>query len=103
MFERDQASRNLGMKITHVAPGKATVTMPVTSIMIQGHGSCHGGYLFTLADSTFAFDCNSYNKANVASCGYIEYLIGARVFFFQAEDGIRDGRVTGVQTCALPI
>ncbi|MBL1273275.1 MAG: acyl-CoA thioesterase [Marinobacter maritimus] len=78
MYDRDQASRNLGMKITHVSPGKATVTMPVTSIMIQGHGSCHGGYLFTLADSAFAFACNSYNKATVASGCSIEYMLGAR-------------------------
>lgn len=78
MYERDEASRNLGMNITHVAPGKATVTMPVTHIMIQGHGSCHGGYLFTLADSAFAFACNSYNKATVASGCSIDYMLGAR-------------------------
>lgn len=78
MYARDEASRNLGMEITHVSPGKATVTMPVTSIMIQGHGSCHGGYLFTLADSAFAFACNSYNKATVASGCSIEYMLGAR-------------------------
>ena len=77
MYDRDQARRDLGMKITHVAPGKATVTMPVTSTMIQGHGSCHGGYLFTLADSAFAFACNSYNKATVASGCSIEYMLGA--------------------------
>ena len=46
--------------------------------MIQGHGSCHGGYLFTLADSAFAFACNSYNKATVASGCSIEYMLGAR-------------------------
>jgi len=78
MYQRDQASRNLGMEITQVSPGKATVTMPVSSIMIQGHGSCHGGYLFTLADSAFAFACNSYNKATVASGCSIDYMLGAR-------------------------
>src|SRR5699024_11506568 len=78
MYARDEASRNLGMEITHVSPGKATVTMPVTSIMIQGHGSCHGGYLFTLADSAFAFACNSYNKATVASGCSIQHMLGAR-------------------------
>jgi acyl-CoA thioesterase len=78
MFQRDQASRNLSMEITQVSPGKATVTMPVTGIMIQGHGSCHGGYLFTLADSAFAFACNSYNKATVASGCSIDYMLGAR-------------------------
>jgi acyl-CoA thioesterase len=78
MYQRDEASRNLGMEITEVSPGKATVTMPVSSIMIQGHGSCHGGYLFTLADSAFAFACNSYNKATVASGCSIDYMLGAR-------------------------
>ncbi|OEY66359.1 hydroxyphenylacetyl-CoA thioesterase PaaI [Marinobacter sp. X15-166B] len=78
IYARDEASRHLGMEIVQVAPGEATVTMPVTGIMIQGHGSCHGGYLFTLADSAFAFACNSYNKATVASGCSIEYLIGAR-------------------------
>ncbi|MCL1487400.1 hydroxyphenylacetyl-CoA thioesterase PaaI [Marinobacter sp. M3C] len=78
MYQRDEASRNLGMEITQVSPGKATVTMPVSSIMIQGHGSCHGGYLFTLADSAFAFACNSYNKATVASGCSIDYMLGAR-------------------------
>lgn len=78
MYERDQASRHLGMEITRVSPGQATVTMPVTNTMIQGHGSCHGGYLFTLADSAFAFACNSYNKATVASGCTIDYMLGAR-------------------------
>ncbi|HEV8078135.1 MAG TPA: hydroxyphenylacetyl-CoA thioesterase PaaI [Marinobacter sp.] len=78
MYQRDEASRNLGMEVTQVSPGKATVTMPVSSIMIQGHGSCHGGYLFTLADSAFAFACNSYNKATVASGCSIDYMLGAR-------------------------
>jgi acyl-CoA thioesterase len=78
MYERDEASRHLGMTITQVSPGKATVTMPVTRMMIQGHGSCHGGYLFTLADSAFAFACNSYNKATVASGCTIDYMLGAR-------------------------
>ncbi|MBQ0762474.1 hydroxyphenylacetyl-CoA thioesterase PaaI [Marinobacter psychrophilus] len=78
MYQRDEASRNLGMEIAQVSPGKATVTMLVSSIMIQGHGSCHGGYLFTLADSAFAFACNSYNKATVASGCSIDYMLAAR-------------------------
>lgn len=78
MYSRDLASQNLGMKITQVSPGKATLTMPVTKTMIQGHGACHGGYLFTLADSAFAFACNTYNKATVASGCTIDYMIAAR-------------------------
>lgn len=77
MFARDEASRHLGMQITRVAPGKATLTMPITRRMIQGHGSCHGGYLFTLADSAFAFASNSYNKATVGSGCSIDYMLGA--------------------------
>lgn len=74
MFTRDQASQQLGMQIVSVAPGQAVLTMPVTSKMIQGHGACHGGYLFTLADSAFAFACNTYDKATVASGCNIEYI-----------------------------
>lgn len=79
MFARDQASQRLGMKVVSVAPGKAVLTMPVTEQMIQGHGSCHGGYLFTLADSAFAFACNTYDKATVASGCSIDYMAGAKL------------------------
>lgn len=78
MYARDLASQNLGITITRVSPGEATVTMAITDTMIQGHGSCHGGYLFTLADSAFAFACNSYDKATVASGCSIEYMKGAQ-------------------------
>ncbi|SFR73046.1 acyl-CoA thioesterase [Marinobacter daqiaonensis] len=74
MFSRDQASQNLGMEIIEIGPGTATLTMRVDSRMIQGHGNCHGGYLFTLADSAFAFACNTYDKATVASGCSIEYM-----------------------------
>lgn len=74
MFSRDQASQHLGMQIVSVAPGEAVLTMPVTSNMVQGHGACHGGYLFTLADSAFAFSCNTYDKATVASGCNIDYI-----------------------------
>lgn len=78
MFARDLASQKLGMQIVSVAPGKAVLTMTVTGDMVQGHGSCHGGYLFTLADSAFAFSCNSYDKATVASGCSIDYMYGAK-------------------------
>ena len=78
MFARDRASQKLGMNIESVAPGKAVLTMTVTGDMIQGHGSCHGGYLFTLADSAFAFACNSYDRATVASGCSIDYMYGAK-------------------------
>jgi acyl-CoA thioesterase len=55
MFERDPASQGLGMKIDAVAPGYARMSMPVREDMLNGHGSCHGGFIFTLADSAFAW------------------------------------------------
>ncbi|WP_196780429.1 hydroxyphenylacetyl-CoA thioesterase PaaI [Oceaniradius stylonematis] len=66
MWADDNASRHLGMEIEHVAPGKATVAMTITPQMVNGHGTCHGGYIFTLADSAFAFACNGYNQRTVA-------------------------------------
>lgn len=67
MYDSDKASRNLGMTLTAVAPGEATMTMTVRETMVNGHGICHGGYMFLLADSTFAFACNSYNERAVAA------------------------------------
>lgn len=98
MLARDQASQDLGMKIISVAPGKAVLAMTVTEQMIQGHGSCHGGYIFTLADSAFAFACNTYDKATVASGCSIDYMHGAKLgdkLTAAAEEQSRGGR-TGV-------
>lgn len=98
MFSRDQASQQLGMKIVSVAPGHAVLTMPVDKRMIQGHGACHGGYLFTLADSAFAFSCNTYDKATVASGCSIEYITPAKegdLLTATAEERSRGNR-TGV-------
>lgn len=74
MLQGDTASQSLGMTITHIAPGRATLTMPVTDLMLNGHGICHGGYIFTLADSAFAFACNTYNQRTVAQQNQITYL-----------------------------
>jgi len=78
MFARDRASQKLGMYIESVGPGKAVITMTVTGDMIQGHGSCHGGYIFTLADSAFAFAANSYDRITVASGCSIDFIRGAK-------------------------
>jgi acyl-CoA thioesterase len=78
MFAGDRASRDLGMAIATVAPGCAELTMTVRSDMVNGHAICHGGFIFTLADSTFAFACNSYNFNTVAQGCSIEYLAPAR-------------------------
>ncbi|HEV2507119.1 MAG TPA: hydroxyphenylacetyl-CoA thioesterase PaaI [Mesorhizobium sp.] len=66
MWRDDRASQHLGMQLEHVAPGEATVSFTVTDVMTNGHNTCHGGYMFTLADSAFAFACNSYNQRAVA-------------------------------------
>lgn len=78
MWSGDNATQHLGMELTDVGPGRATITMPVTAIMSNGHGTCHGGYIFTLADSAFAFACNSYNQAAVAQHCSITYILPGR-------------------------
>lgn len=98
MYERDLASRHLGMEIVAVGPGRAALRMTVRSEMIQGHDSCHGGYLFTLADSAFAFACNSYDAATVASGCAIDFVAPGKlgdVLTATAEERSRSGR-TGV-------
>lgn len=77
MFANDQASRALGMAIAKVAPGSAEMTMTVRNDMLNGHEICHGGFIFLLADSTFAFACNSYNRNTVAQGCSIEFLAPA--------------------------
>lgn len=66
MWRDDRASQHLGMELEHIAAGEATVSFIVTDVMTNGHNTCHGGYMFTLADSAFAFACNSYNQRTVA-------------------------------------
>ena len=74
MWAADAASAGMGMAISHVAPGAATLTMTVREEFLNGHGICHGGYIFALADSAFAFACNSYNQNTVAQQNQITYL-----------------------------
>jgi acyl-CoA thioesterase len=74
MFSNDTASAGLGMTLTAIAPGHAVLTMIVRDDMLNGHRICHGGYIFTLADSAFAFACNSYNQNTVAQQNQITYL-----------------------------
>jgi acyl-CoA thioesterase len=78
MYSRDRASQGLGMKIGSVAPGRAEMTMTVRPDMLNGHAICHGGFIFALADSAFAFACNSYNLTTVASGCSIDYMAPAR-------------------------
>ena len=67
MLKNDRASKMLGMQIVSVTPGHATLTMTIRDDMLNGHDICHGGLITTLADSAFAFACNSYNELTVAS------------------------------------
>ena len=78
LYAQDQASQALGMRLVAAAPGRARVTMSVRADMVNGHDICHGGLVFTLADSAFAFACNSYNEATVAASGTIDFLTPAR-------------------------
>jgi acyl-CoA thioesterase len=78
MWARDDASQRLGMRIVAVAPGRAELAMAVRADMLNGHAICHGGFIFTLCDSAFAYACNSYNLNTVASGCSIDFLAPAR-------------------------
>ena len=77
MWRDDNASKWLGMKIEEVRAGYARLSMTVTQNMVNGHNLCHGGLIFTLADSAFAFACNSHNQRAVAAGASIEFLAPA--------------------------
>jgi acyl-CoA thioesterase len=74
MWQDDTASRGLGMEIVAVGAGTATLAMTVQPNMVNGHGIAHGGFIFTLADSAFAYACNSRNERTVAAHGNISFL-----------------------------
>jgi acyl-CoA thioesterase len=74
MYARDTASRALGMRLERVGAGHASVRMRVTDAMLNGHGIAHGGYLFLLADTAFAFACNGYGPVTVAHSAQISFL-----------------------------
>lgn len=78
MFERDPASQALGMALAAIRPGYARMTMTVRGDMLNGHATCHGGYIFMLADSAFAFACNSHNLNTVGAACTIDYLAPGR-------------------------
>jgi acyl-CoA thioesterase len=74
MYADDAASRALGIEVHDVGPGRARASMTVTSSMVNGHGTCHGGYLFLLADSAFAFACNTHGDPAVAAGADVTFL-----------------------------
>jgi len=78
MYERDPASQALGMTLDEIRPGYARMSMRVRGDMLNGHATCHGGYIFMLADSAFAFACNSHNFNTVGAGCTIDYLSPGR-------------------------
>lgn len=77
LWQRDKASQALGMQLISVSPGSAKLTMIVRPEMTNGHGTCHGGYIFTLADSAFAFACNTYDERTVAQHAQVSFIAPA--------------------------
>jgi acyl-CoA thioesterase len=78
MYARDTASQALGIRVVNVGPGFAELTMAVRADMLNGHEICHGGFIFALADSAFAYACNSYNLNTVASGCAIDFTSPSR-------------------------
>jgi acyl-CoA thioesterase len=74
MWAEDQASQGLGMVLERISPGEAVLSMTIRADMTNGHGICHGGFIFTLADSAFAFACNTYNQRTVAQHCAVTFL-----------------------------
>ena len=77
MFNEDAASRSLGMQVDAVGPGFSKVSMTIRPDMLNGHKTCHGGFITTLADSAFAFACNSHNEVTVAAGIVVDFLAPA--------------------------
>jgi acyl-CoA thioesterase len=104
MWKEDDASKGLGMEILQIKAGEATLTMTVAPHMVNGHGIAHGGFIFLLADSAFAFACNSHNERAVAAQCNISFIrpgkLGDRLIATAREisrtgrSGIYDVRVT---------
>jgi acyl-CoA thioesterase len=98
MYKADACSRALGLELLEVRPGYARMRMAVRADFLNGHQICHGGLIFTLADSTFAFACNSYNLSTVAAGCSIEFLRpvqGSDELTAEAVEQILSGR-TGI-------
>jgi acyl-CoA thioesterase len=104
MWKEDDASPGLGMEIVEIGPGRATLSMTIRPDMVNGQRIAHGGFIFTLADSAFAFACNTHNERVVAAQGSITFIrpgkLGDRLIATAREisrsgrSGIYDVRVT---------
>jgi acyl-CoA thioesterase len=103
MLRSDRATKMLGMQVVEVGPGAATLQMTVRDDMLNGHDTCHGGMIATLADSAFAFACNSYNELTVASGFSVDFVAPGRlhdVLSARAIEVAKAGR-TGVYDCEV--
>jgi acyl-CoA thioesterase len=95
MWRDDRASQALGMTLEAIAPGLARLAMTIRPDMVNGHGTCHGGFIFTLADSAFAFACNSRNRRAVAQHCFVTFLRPVRlgqVLIAEAVERVLSGR-----------
>ena len=95
MWAGDRASQDLGMRIESVGPGRAVLSMTLRDDMVNGHAIGHGGFTFTLADSAFAFACNSYNRSTVAAGAEIRFRRPTRLgdrLVASAVERSREGR-----------
>lgn len=95
MWKEDDASKGLGMTLLDVGAGSATLSMTVGAHMVNGQRIAHGGFIFTLADSAFAFACNTYNERVVAAQGNISFIRPAKLgdlLLAQAREVSRNGR-----------
>ena len=98
MWAEDNVSQNLGMKLDLINSGRAQISMPVRGDMINGHEICHGGYIFIIADTAFAYACNSHNQFCVAQHCDISFLKPAKMddtLTALASERVRQGR-TGI-------
>lgn len=98
MYANDRALKALGIEVTSIGPGRATATMTVREDMLNGHETCHGGLIATLADSAFAYGCNSYDELTVASSFGVDFIAPGRLgdrLSARCEEVSRSGR-TGV-------
>ena len=98
MFAADTVAKVMGMQVIEITPGRARVTMTVRQDMTNGHGICHGGLVATLADTAFAYACNSWNEQAVASGFGIDLLLAGQVgdVLSAAAQVVSQGRRTGV-------
>lgn len=98
MLAGDAASRLVGIALERVSPGFARMRMDVTESMMNGHGICHGGYLFMFADTTFAVACNTFNRVTVATSAQIEFLASVHLGDVLYAEGsmLSQGRRAGI-------